>query len=183
MRRYILLVVVVALATLIFAPVAVAQDNNPSADDRSMDDRGFEDRRGGGRTFDDNPGADDRSFNDQGFDDNPTGADDRGMDDRGFDDSGSGSHTFDDDPDADDRGSNNRVFDDNPTGADDAMASPTVSASAASGAAGDDVTMMSFREALPSTGGSSLVGLVSAATLVLLVGSGLVARRLVRRGR
>ena len=132
MRRYILLVVVVALATLIFAPVAVAQDDNPSADDRGMDDRGFEDKWGGGRTYDDNPGAHDRSFNDQGFDDHPTGADDRG-----FDDSGSGSHTFDDNPDADDRGSNNRVFDDNPS-ADDAMTSPTASASAASGAAGDD---------------------------------------------
>jgi hypothetical protein len=177
MRRYILLVVVVALATLIFAPVAVAQDDNPSADDRGMDDRGFEDKWGGGRTYDDNPGAHDRSFNDHGFDDNPTGADDRG-----FDDSGSGSHTFDDNPDADDRGSKYRVFDDNPS-ADDAMTSPTASASAASGAAGDDVTMMSFREALPSTGGSSLVALVSAATLVLLVGSGLVARRLVRGGR
>ena len=39
---------------------------------------------------------------------------------------------------------------------------------------------MSVRDALPSTGNPSLVALVSAATLVLLVGSGLVARRLVR---
>src|SRR5918994_1910464 len=79
-----------------------------------------------------------------------------------------------------DRPFNDRGLDDNPTGADDVMASPTASASAASGAAGDYVTTMSVRDALPSTGGPSLV---SAATLVLLVGSGLVTRRLVRRGR
>lgn len=63
------------------------------------------------------------------------------------------------------------------------MASPSASASAVSGAAGDDVTTMSVRDALPSAGGSSLVASVSAATLVLLVGSGLVVRRLVRGGR
>jgi hypothetical protein len=38
-------------------------------------------------------------------------------------------------------------------------------------------------DVLPSTGVLSLVALVSAATLVLLVGSGLVATRLVRWGR
>src|SRR5215212_383681 len=157
MRRSVLLVMVVALTMLVFAPVAVAQDDNPSADDR--------------------------------------GAEDRGMDDRGFDDNGGGARTFDDNPGADDRGFDDRGFDDNPTGADDVMASPTASASAASGAAstastasvtatatataasgagGDDMTA-SVGEALPSTGGPSLVTFVSAAALVLLVGSGLVA--------
>jgi len=152
---------VVALTTLVFAPVAVAQDDNPSADDR--------------------------------------GADDRGMDDRGFDDNG-GAPTFDDNPSANDRGFNDRGFDDNPTGADDVMASPTASASAATGAAstasatatatatatlgkgGDDATA-SVGQALPRTGGRSPVALASAAALVLLVGSRLVATRLMRRGR
>jgi hypothetical protein len=165
MRRSALLVMVVALTTLLFAPVAMAQDDNPSADDR--------------------------------------GADHRGMDNRGFDDNGGGVRTFDDNPGADDRGFNDRGFDDNPTGADDVMASPAASASAASGAAstasaatatatatsgagagaGADDVKASVGDALPNTGGPSPVALVSAAALVLLVGSGLVATRLVRAGR
>jgi len=64
-----------------------------------------------------------------------------------------------------------------------ASASATVTATATSGAGEDDVTTTSVGEVLPSTGGPSLVALVSDATLVLLVGSGLVARRLVRGGR
>jgi cobalamin biosynthesis Mg chelatase CobN len=59
MRRAVLLVMAVALATLVFAPVAMAQDDNPGVEDRGMDDRGFDDNGGGARTFDDNPGADD----------------------------------------------------------------------------------------------------------------------------
>jgi hypothetical protein len=47
---------------------------------------------------------------------------------------------------------------------------------------GDDVRS-SVGKALPRTGGASLMPLVSAAALVLLVGSGTVATRLVRRGR
>jgi hypothetical protein len=72
MRRTVLmLIMMVALSMVVFAPVAVAQDDNPSssaaedrggAEDRGMDDRGFDDNGGSGgvRTFDDNPtGADD----------------------------------------------------------------------------------------------------------------------------
>ena len=101
------------------------------------------------------------------------------MDERGFDDDG---RNFDDDPDA-----------------DDVMASPTASASAmpsatstpsatatatatATSRAGEDDVGSSVGKALPRTGGASLMPLVSAAALVLLVGSGTVARRLVRRG-
>lgn len=168
MRRFVLVAMVVALSTLVFAPVAVAQDDNPSAADR--------------------------------------GADDRGMDDRGFDDNGGGARAFDDNPGADDRGFDNRGFDDNPTGADDVAASPTASVSAASGgsssasastasatatptatatspAGGEAEVTKAVGEVLPSTGGPSPVALVSVATLVLVVGSGLMATRLVRRGR
>ena len=99
------------------------------------------------------------------------------MDDRGFDDDiGEG-----------------RDFDDNP-GADDVMASPTARASATSSAtptatatatsrAGDDDVTSSVATALPDTGGMSLMPLVSAAALVLLAGSGVMAARLVRRVR
>jgi hypothetical protein len=61
-RRSILLVLAVALAVLVFAPVAMAQ-----SDDMGQDDRGM------------HAGADDR------------GMDDRGMDDKGFDDNATAS--------------------------------------------------------------------------------------------
>ncbi len=57
MRRSILLLVLsVALAVLVFAPVAAAQ-----SDDRGQDDRGMDAR-----------GADDRGMDDRGMDDNAT---------------------------------------------------------------------------------------------------------------
>jgi cobalamin biosynthesis Mg chelatase CobN len=97
------------------------------------------------------------------------------VDERGFDDFGE-----------------RRDFDDNP-GANDVMASPTASASATSGATGtptatatatsrasDDDRTSSAATVLPDTGGVSLMPLVSVAALVLLVGSGVVATRLVR---
>ena len=95
------------------------------------------------------------------------------MDDRGFDDDiGEG-----------------RDFDDNP-GADDVMASPSATSSAtptatatATSRAGDDDVTSSVATALPDTGGMSLMPLVSAAALVLLAGSGIMATRLVRRVR
>ncbi len=95
------------------------------------------------------------------------------MDDRGFDDDiGEG-----------------RDFDDNP-GADDVMASPSATSSAtptatatATSRAGDDDVTSSVATALPDTGGMSLMPLVSAAALVLLAGSGVMATRLVRRVR
>ena len=70
MRRTLMLVLVVALAALVFAPAAFAQDDNPTVDDLRADDRGGE------RGFDDNPSRDDLGANDnggsRGFDDNPT---------------------------------------------------------------------------------------------------------------
>ena len=53
MRRFSILVLTVALAALVFAPAALAQDDNPTGDDLRGDDRGEV----------------------QGFDDNPTGDD------------------------------------------------------------------------------------------------------------
>ena len=73
MRRCLMLVVAVALAALVFAPAAFAQDDNPSGDDLRGDDRGGE------RDFDDNPSGDDLREDDRGgvrgFDDNLTGDD------------------------------------------------------------------------------------------------------------
>jgi len=57
-----MLVVVVALAALVFAPAAFTQDDNPSADDLRGDDRGS------ARSFDDNPSRDDLGANDNGAD-------------------------------------------------------------------------------------------------------------------
>ena len=134
MRRSVLLALSVALAVLVFAPVAAAQ-----MDDNRMDERGMDAR-----------GAD--------------GFDDRGMDDRGFD--------------------------------DDVMASPTASVSATASAMGStsastassasatsstSPSASASAEMLPDTGGTPLMPLLSAAVLILLVGSGIVAIPLMRR--
>ena len=68
MRRSVLLILSVALAVFVFAPVAAAQSDDMGQDDRGMDSRGSDDR-----------GMDDRSM------------DDRGMDDRGMDDDATAS--------------------------------------------------------------------------------------------
>ena len=62
MRRSLMLVLVVALAALVFAPAAFTQDDNPSADDLRGDDRA------GARGFDDNPSRDDLGVDDNGAD-------------------------------------------------------------------------------------------------------------------
>ena len=62
MRRSLMLMLVVALAALAFAPAAFSQDDNPSADDLRGDDRG------GARGFDDNPSRDDLGADDNGAD-------------------------------------------------------------------------------------------------------------------
>jgi LPXTG-motif cell wall-anchored protein len=72
-RRSVLLVLSVALAVLVFAPVAAAQSDDMGADDRGMDARGADDR-----------GLDDRGMNDRGMDD-------RGFDDRRTDDNATAS--------------------------------------------------------------------------------------------
>ena len=68
-----MLVLAVVLATLVFVPVASAQDDNPTRDDLGGDDRGGE------RGFDDNPSGDDLREDDRdgvrGFDDNPSADD------------------------------------------------------------------------------------------------------------
>jgi uncharacterized membrane protein YkoI len=61
-RRSLMLVLVVALAALVFAPAAFTQDDNPSADDLRGDDRG------GAPGFDDNPSRDDLGADDNGPD-------------------------------------------------------------------------------------------------------------------
>ena len=71
MRRSLVLVLVVALAALVFAPAAFTQDDNPSADDLRGDDRV------GARGFDDNPSRDDLGADDNSADseERPTGLD------------------------------------------------------------------------------------------------------------
>ena len=71
MRRSLMLVVVVALAVVVFAPAAFTQDDNPSPDDLRADDRV------GARGFDDNPSRDDLGADDNGADSEkrPTGLD------------------------------------------------------------------------------------------------------------
>ena len=63
MRRSLVLVLVVVLGALVFAPAAFTQDDNPSADDLRGDDRVG--ARGG---FDDNPSRDALRADDNGAD-------------------------------------------------------------------------------------------------------------------
>jgi uncharacterized membrane protein YkoI len=62
MRRSLMLVMVVVLAALVFAPAAFTQDDNPSADDLRADDRVS------ARGFDDNPSRDDLGAGDNSAD-------------------------------------------------------------------------------------------------------------------
>ncbi len=68
-------------------------------------------------------------------------------------------------------------------GGDDATATPsaTASASASASASATASASAAVGGTLPGTGGVSLVSLLSGAAIVFLVGSGLVAGRLVRR--
>ncbi len=115
MRRFVLMVLVVALAALVFAPVALAQDDNPTGDDVMA--------------------------------------------------SASASATAASAA----------------AGGDDATATPSASASASASATTS--ASAAVGGTLPGTGGVPLVGLLSAAAMVFLVGSGLVAGSLVRRSR
>jgi hypothetical protein len=74
MRRWLLLVLSVALAVSVFAPIAAAQGDDGGFDDKGMhargaDDRGFDDRGMHVRGADDK-GFDDREMNNRGVDDN-----------------------------------------------------------------------------------------------------------------
>jgi hypothetical protein len=139
MRRSLMLALVVALAALVFAPAAFAQDDNPTGDDFGGDDRGSE------RGYDDNPSRDDLGAHDS---------------------------------------CRNRTFDDNPTG-DDVMTTPTSSATSTASATPrasvkPDIAASPSTDAgmLPDTGG---VHLLSVAAEVLLIGSGIMVIRLMRR--
>ena len=70
-------------------------------------------------------------------------------------------------------------------GGDDATATPsaTASASASASASATASASAAVGGTLPGTGGVPLVSLLPAAAMVFLVGSGLVAGRLVRRNR
>jgi uncharacterized membrane protein YkoI len=57
-----MLVLMVVLAALVFAPAAFTQDDNPNTDDLRADDRG------GARGFDDNPSRDDLGADDNSAD-------------------------------------------------------------------------------------------------------------------
>src|SRR5918997_5701244 len=109
MRRWLLLVLSVALAVSVFAPVAAAQGDDGGFDDKGMhardaDDRGFDVRGMHARGADDK-GFDDRGMNNRGVDDNAvaspassasastsamSSASAAASDDKGFDDRGRG---------------------------------------------------------------------------------------------
>jgi hypothetical protein len=78
MRRWLLLVLSVAFAVSVFAPVAAAQGDDGGVDDRGRHARGTDDR-----------GFDDRGMHAQGADDR--GFDDKGMNNRGADDNAAAS--------------------------------------------------------------------------------------------
>ena len=154
MRRFLALVLMVALAALVFAPAAFAQDDNPTADDLGGDDRGGE------RGFDDNPSRDDLGADDnggvRGFDDNPTG------DDVVTTATATATPTASTTPSA--------------SATPTAGATPTASATVSATNSSDTDTT-----ALPSTGGGSIVSLLPAAGLASLIASGIVATILLRR--
>jgi hypothetical protein len=161
MRRTLMVVLVVALATLVFVPAAFAQDDNPSADDLRGDDR--EGDRGGEQGFDDNPSRDDLGADDngggRGFDDNPIGDDLMASPTASASASTTASATASATPTA------------ATVGDDDATATATTEA-------GDDDATASVGGGLPRTGGVSLLAVAAG---VLLVGSGIMAAMLMRR--
>ena len=158
MRRSILLVLSVALALLVFAPVAMAHSDDVGNDDRGVHARGNDD-----------VGFDDRGVHLRSADDN--GMDDRGMDDRGFDDSATAS------PAASASATGSASAKSSASGSASASTSPT--SSAASSAASSATSAPS--KVLPDTGGVYLLPVLSAAVLALLIGSGLIATILARR--
>lgn len=153
MRRVLMLVLVVALGALLFAPAAFAQDDNPSGEDI---------RGGGERAFDDNPSRDD------------LGADDRG-EVRGFDDDPMGD-------DAGESPTASATASAMPTASASSTASATVTASASPSASATSSASSSPRAddgaALPDTGG--VVPLTMVAGMVL-VGGGIASVMLLRR--
>jgi hypothetical protein len=154
MRRSVLLVLTVALALLVFAPIAAAKGDDRGFDAggthaQGVEDRGFDDKGMHAR------GTDDRGFDDRGMD--ARGVDDRGMDDRGFDDKGVDVRGADD-RGFDYRGMDNRAVDDNAasrasSASASASAMSSASASPSASPTASPTGTATATPALPETGG------------------------------
>jgi hypothetical protein len=150
MRRWLLLVLSVALAVLMFAPVAAAR----GGDDGGFDDRGMHAR-----------GTDDRGFDDKSMDA-------RGADDHGFDDNVGTSPAS--------SASASTSATSSASASANSSASPSASPSASASASPTASPTATATPALPDTGGfSSVSALGSLARLVGggLLALGIVRRR------
>jgi hypothetical protein len=164
MRRPILLVLVVALALLIFAPVALAHDD--ATDDRGMAHHDFDDNVMAGPTTA-SPTATATATASSTATASPTA---RMHEDRDFNRNGA----------------EHRDFDHNAMAPHTTKATPTATATATatSNAGSGGAAAASVGKMLPRTGGVSVTApLVSGAALVLLVGRGMLAAVLRRRYR
>ena len=151
MRRWLLLVLSVALAVSVFAPVAAAQ-----GDDGGFDDRGMHAR-----------GADDRGFDDKGMDF-------RGTDDKGFDDRGMNNRGVDDNAVASPASSASASA--SPTASPSASASASPSASPTA----SPTTTASATPVLPDTSGFPPAWVLGPLAMILgggLMALGIVRRR------
>jgi hypothetical protein len=151
MRRWLLLVLSVALAVSVFAPVAAAQ-----GDDRGFDDRGMHAR-----------GADDRGFDDKGMDV-------RGTDDKGFDDRGMNNRGVDDNAVASPASSASASASPTASPSASASASPSASPTASS------TTTASATPVLPDTSGFPPAWVLGPLAMILgggLMALGIVRRR------
>jgi hypothetical protein len=151
MRRWLLLVLSVALAVSVFAPVAAAQ-----GDDGGFDDRGMHAR-----------GADDRGFDDKGMDV-------RGTDDKGFDDRGMNNRGVDDNAVASPASSASASA--SPTASPSASASASPSASPTA----SPTTTASATPVLPDTSGFPPAWVLGPLAMILgggLMALGIVRRR------
>jgi hypothetical protein len=155
MRRSVLLVLTVALALLVFAPIAAAKG----------DDRGFDD--GGTHA----QGVEDRGFDDKGM--HARGTDDRGFDDRGMDARG-----------VDDRGMDDRAVDDNAasrasSASASASAMSSASASPSASPTASPTGTATATPALPETGG--FLPALILGPLAMILGGGLATLGIMRR--
>ena len=160
MRRWLLLVLSVALAVSVFAPVAAAQGDDGGFDDKGMDVRGTDDK-----------GFDDRGMHVRGADDK--GFDDRGMNNRGVDDNAVASPASS--ASASTSAMSSASASASPTASPSASASASPSASpTASPSATESATLV-----LPDTSGFPPAWVLG--PLAMLLGGGLMALAIVRR--
>jgi hypothetical protein len=204
MRRWLILVLSVAFAVSVFAPVAAAQGDDGGVDDRGghtrgTDDRGFDDR-GMHARGDDDRGFDDKGMNNRGADDDAvaspvssasasasatssasasasatSSASASASDDKGFDDRG--------------RGMDDRAVDENttasPASSASASASPGASPSASPTASPSasptpsESATASATPVLPDTSGFPPAWVLG--PLAMILGGGLMALGIVRR--